>query len=163
MVAPAYAKLRRQGHRLRLRQRGPEEADQLAGAGPPRRPGAASRARRDGDTADGAGSCACHAWARMAGGWPWLRRAKAAPSRGGCRACQHASTRMRRTWVLPALVMLPRRVAVAGGVLARDQAEVRHELPRVREAWKSPSSASRIIAARVSIPRKQRSQPTRSR
>ncbi len=87
----------------------PRRTRRVPGRSPPRPPGAVSHVPPDAGSRRWSRCCARHAWARTAGGWPWLRRTNACPRRGGCRACQAASTRIWRAWVLPAWVMLPRR------------------------------------------------------
>jgi len=141
----------------------PRESRPTRGPGPPQRRGAASRARSDAESRRWSRSWARHAWARIAGGRPWLRRVRAAPSRGGCRACPHASTRIRRAWRLPALVMLPRRSRSPDEASLGTRPRYAMSCRGCEKRWKSPLAVSRVIAARVSIPRKQRSQPTCSR
>jgi hypothetical protein len=49
------------------------------------------------------------------------------------------------------------------GALARDEAQVGHERPRVWKRGKSPSSVSRVLTAGVSRPQRQRRKPNRGR
>ena len=50
------------------------------------------------------------------------------------RYAQAPSTSARRAWALPVLVMPPRRMVSPAGLLARDQAEIGHQLARVCKA-----------------------------
>jgi hypothetical protein len=104
--------------------------------------------------------CACHACSMMA------RVAAAAArgrERGWCRYCHAASTRTRRQWALPVLVMRP-RARVAPLEYSEGTSPV-NAMMRGADGKRraSPSSAAMVSAVRSSIPRKQRKRSTRDR
>ena len=82
---------------------------------------------------------------------------------GRRRACQADSTSSRRTWLLPTLVIDPcrRRSPELCSDGTRPTKAINSSA--LRKRLKSPISATRASAVRVSTPRRQRSRPTSSR